>query len=241
MTARPLCALLLFLAMGLSGCSNSPRLITFTTPNGSDGRALYALPPVSAKRPVPVVIYNHGRLIHGDDFYLSAAMGYDIRAFVQELASEGYAVIAPIRRPAATSDENADLLAGAMDYVKDQASIDATRVGILAFSLGGGPSFRASAEMDDIKALVLISPRIPPQDVEDKLGSVSAPVLILYGKKDLDGVIETADRVLIPGMIALQKKFQVRNDFNVRHRWFMKPHAAYWKEIVKFLTKYLKT
>lgn len=233
MTGLALCAVF------FCGCQGQVHYVKFTTPLGVEARALYRS-PAGPKRPAPAVIYNHGRLVDGNDVERSASLGYDVTDFVDELASEGYAALAPIRDPKNGVDENQDLLEGALLFLKEQKEVDAERIGIMGFSLGGAPSFRVAGSWEAVKCLVLLSPRIPPAVAEDNLESVHAPILILYGKKDLDGVIETADRVLVPGLIAQNKKFEVMSDFDVHHRWFMRIHKTYWQEVSKFLEKYLK-
>ena len=151
----------------VTSCSQtpSPKLITYNTPKGIQIQALYALPETSFGTSVPAIVYNHGRLIHGNDFKRSAQLGYDISHFVDRFAAEGYATIAPIRETSNSREQNEDMLEGVFQFLKNQKRIDTSKIGMVGFSLGGGPTFLAVTKGYNVRCAILISPKISKEDL----------------------------------------------------------------------------
>jgi carboxymethylenebutenolidase len=70
-----------------------------------------------------------------------------------------------------------------LSYVADGPSIDAKRIGILGFSLGGYLAMALAAEERRIRAVIGLSGGLPP-GWEDQVSTGMAPVLLLHGTKD---------------------------------------------------------
>ncbi len=71
----------------------------------------------------------------------------------------------------------------AVSYVTEQPGIDAQRVGLLGFSLGGYLAMALAVEDPRIRAVVELSGGLPP-GWEDRVTKDMAPVLLLHGAND---------------------------------------------------------
>ncbi|HEY4050117.1 MAG TPA: alpha/beta fold hydrolase [Acidobacteriaceae bacterium] len=71
----------------------------------------------------------------------------------------------------------------AVSYVAERPGIDAQRIGILGFSLGGYLAMALAAEERRIRAVIELSGGLPP-GWEDQVSTGMAPVLLLHGTND---------------------------------------------------------
>jgi carboxymethylenebutenolidase len=71
----------------------------------------------------------------------------------------------------------------AVSYVAARPGIDAQRIGILGFSLGGYLAMALAAEERRIRAVIALSGGLPP-GWEDQVSTGMAPVLLLHGTND---------------------------------------------------------
>lgn len=219
--------------------SDSAKLISFTTPAGLNVQAFYKTPPY-ASRPYTAIIYHHGRLLRGMDYKHSATLGYNIQDFVNRLALDGYAVIAPLRDNYSDEAVLRDINDGAVQYLLRQKDVLPMRMGVVGYSLGGNPSYLIGTQTSLIKAVVLISPVIFEKFlIEENARKNKVPMLILYGKKDLDSVLKTCESSIVPHLKKHGHKYQARIQFDVEHKWFMKVRPEFWSKVEAFLHRFL--
>ena len=100
-------------------------------------------------------------LVHG-----AGAFGVDMVDHAKALKNHGYGVLMFDLRAHGRSEgetctygwrETADLL-GALDYLQNRADVDAGRIGVLGFSLGGQIALRAAAQSEAIRGVVADGP-----------------------------------------------------------------------------------
>jgi carboxymethylenebutenolidase len=174
--------------------------------SGSDSiRAWVVYPQRSSKAPVVIVVH--------EIFGLSTW----IRAVADQLAAEGFIAIAPDMLtgkhvPGSPDSMNVDSAVAAIRTLKPddvQRQLDAVasygmtlpaalpKYGIVGFCWGGGISFAHAAHAPTLGASVVYYGTSPTRE---QLANVRAPVLGLYGEKDMrvDATIPLADSVLLP-------------------------------------------
>jgi dienelactone hydrolase len=224
-----------------AGCApaHEARLIEFTTPGGRNVVALYRLPRFAGF--VPAVLYHHGRMVTGHDVKRSAELGYNIEEFVDRLAAEGYATLAPLR----TGDESAgdliDINEGAVLFLKKDLRVDPKRIGLMGFSLGGRPAMLGAQESDAFRCLVLLSPKMPEGLLtKRRLERVRMPVVLFYGTHDIEEVKRRSEELFIPAMTELGLPMEIHNRYKALHRWFLKVRKEYWTDLSRFLELNLK-
>ena len=71
----------------------------------------------------------------------------------------------------------------AVSYVAERPSIDAKRIGVLGFSLGGYLAMALAAQEPRIRAVIALSGGLPP-GWENEVSTGMAPVLLLHGTND---------------------------------------------------------
>ena len=81
----------------------------------------------------------------------------------------------------------------AVSYVAERLGIDAQRIGILGFSLGGYLAMALAAEERRIRAVIALSGGLPP-GWEDQVSTGMAPVLLLHGTNDAVVPVDEAYR-----------------------------------------------
>jgi carboxymethylenebutenolidase len=168
---------------------------------GGDVIEAYAATPVAATGAGGVVVIHH-------------MPGFDeaTKEIVRRFASWGYAAVAPNLHhrdaPGAASDDAAAAnraaggvadeqlvgdVSGAIDHLKAVAGSNG-KVGTIGFCSGGrqsvlaGTALAVDAVVDCYGAFVLSDPPAemnrPPMSIRDRLGSLTAPVLGLFGAED---------------------------------------------------------
>ena len=94
----------------------------------------------------------------------------------------------------------------AVSYVAERPRIDARRIGVLGFSLGGYLAMALAVEDRRIRAVIELSGGLPP-GWEDQVSKGMAPVLLLHGANDATVPVSEAykaQRVLIERGVACE-------------------------------------
>jgi len=172
-----------------------PATVTFTALVGDrkeERRALVCRPP--GTRPFPVVVFNHGSIVDGWGWPGAASRGYRLDHVCEAIAGQGIIVLAPIREPAPRGrgfqhyePAYRDVVSSAIDHAKTLTGVDATRVGLVGFSMGGLVSYQVSTERKDLRAVALLAPAAGRGVLAQSLSrarDVSAPVLLLVEAGD---------------------------------------------------------
>jgi dienelactone hydrolase len=221
------------------GAPKKYSLVEFTTPRGLKVKALFQTPS-NSKKPYAAILYHHGRLIHDIDYERSARAGYDIRGFVAQLAWDGYAVLAPLRRENTSDAFLKDLNEGSIRYLKSRGDIDPSRLGLVGFSLGGNPAYVGASQCEEFRAAAMISPVIHDRFLTpENAAKVKAPMLILYGAKDFTKVLHTCENSIVPILKQQGHRFHARVQYDVEHKWFMTVRPEFWDQIRAFLYRFL--
>jgi dienelactone hydrolase len=154
----------------------------------------YAEKTGAAARPVVV-------MLHGVDG-LGTQSGVQIDKFARQIAGEGFLVFVPHYFDAADGADTAPIpglfarrvprvgfypprIAAAVDHAKKQPGADATHLGLIGLSLGGGLAlqYAEGAPAGTIEALVDFFGYIPDQAILDNVSRLP-PTLILHNKAD---------------------------------------------------------
>ncbi len=137
-------------------------------------------------------------MLHG-----KAGLGEGQRSYASWLATQGYVALAPdyftpIGMTAekfdasfytTSVDQAREVMAQGLEALKSLSYVDAKRLGVVGFSLGGYFTF-IMASRDDVKGIVsyygayaptLRAPRYPLADI---IAQIKAPVLMFHGDKD---------------------------------------------------------
>ncbi|MBI3356678.1 MAG: dienelactone hydrolase family protein [Nitrospirae bacterium] len=214
-------------------------------------RAFVAAPQTKEKRPAIIVIQEWWGLTD------------HIKGIAKRYAEEGYVAIAPDLYSrlgyALTTDAGeagklmntlkqeeglADLNA-TVNYLKSVPEVDAKRIGVTGFCMGGSYALMLPCVNAEIKAAVPFYGQVPNPDAP--LQKLSAPVLYLYGEDD--GWITKAD---IQRLAAALKKYQKTGEIKTYpgapHAFFRdtdksvyRPEAAKdaWARAMKFFKQHL--
>lgn len=131
----------------------SPREVSFTAPDGYALSATYWGSDAQPPQPAVILVHQFNSTRH------------DFDAFVPLLREHGYAVLAyDIRGFGESKNGPADIndfpkdVSGAVAYLKAQADVDHSRIGIIGASVGANVAFVASGSIPDIHAAVALSP-----------------------------------------------------------------------------------
>jgi hypothetical protein len=148
------------------------------------GRTVYLPQNVPPSVKVPIFAWENGMC------YLYGRM---YQAFLQEVASHGYLVIAPGARDKldqgrSTADWQLDTISQARGWANAPFSIDRTKVAVGGHSCGGGETFRNLARVDpsEVTTGLIFNSASPPEVLDD----ISVPMLWVHG-----GQTDTEDRI----------------------------------------------
>lgn len=151
--------------------------------------------PASApgQRPAIIVLHGSGGVLFP---------GFDLRDRASDLSKQGYAVFYPhlfnrtghiFVRPSQVHENLpvwTETVRGAVTYVGQQANVDASRIALMGYSLGGYLSLLSAAQDSRIDAVVEVSGAL------DKAGiKRMPPTLILHGAKDETVPVSKAERL----------------------------------------------
>jgi carboxymethylenebutenolidase len=140
-----------------------------------------------------------------------------IKDVARRFAAEGYFAVAPDlysrqgHKVAIDANLAAELMEGlkqqdgiddllsTINWIKTQSGAQATRIGVIAFCMGGSYAMLLPCVTRDIKAAAPFYGEIPP---DDKLRNLGCPIFYAYGEND--GWIQRAD---VDRLAAALKKF----------------------------------
>ena len=258
------CIFALITALLPEGLEAGTKWVELKTKDGKTIQAIYGTPDSAGKH--PAVIYNHGLIIRKMGYYEKARRGYDVKDFVEGLASNGFAAIAPIRETGRVEDlsaglpprtdisaeewteaieEGLDLVNSSMQFLKSQPDVAGDKIGVMGFSEGGLITFWSPILYKDLKAVVIMSPgnmgssSYRFRNALKKVDTITAPVFLTFGDSDSRKIRDNCFNHLIPKMERLGKTFEYKV-YNGDHRWFQKVRKEYWDDIISFFNKHLK-
>ena len=233
--------------------AESIRETTVQYPSGNvTVRAFVAAPQTKERRPAIIVVQEWWGLT---DHIKDVACRY---------AAEGYVAIAPDLYSrlgyALTSDPGEagklmntlkqedglkDLLA-TVTYLKSVPEVDAARIGVTGFCMGGSYALMLPCVNKDIKAAVPFYGQVPNPDAP--LEQLAAPVLYIYGEDD--GWITKADvQRLAAGLKKYNKSGEIKTYSGAPHAFFRdtdktvyRPEAAKdaWARALAFFGQHLR-
>ncbi len=223
---------------------------------------LYLPSGIEPGRRYPAVVINHG----GSD-----GVEFQTRGWARELAREGFVVILPQFRGQGGSEGRFEFSGGEVDdslaaynFLKGLDYVDADRIGMVGYSLGGLVTLNALEREPGIKAAVLVSAisdpaaffedtfRDKPRDFQslaerhkmdmrersplERLASINASVLILHGELDTK-VSPEQSRRLYDMLKASGKEVNIKVYPYINHEmvWYDRPKT----ETLEFLRAHL--
>lgn len=154
--------------------------------------ALLCLP--EGNGPFPLAVFNHGSIVDGWGWPGASAQGYRLDRVCEAIAAEGIVVFAPIREISPRGrgfdryeEKYPGIVMRAVDHAKTLPKVDASRIALVGFSMGGLVSFLVGTERKDLRALALLAPAaghgVLRREVQ-KAASISAPTLLLIEASD---------------------------------------------------------
>ncbi len=230
------------------------RETTVQYPNGTvTVRAYVAAPQTKEKRPAVIVVQEWWGLTD------------HIKDIARRYAAEGYVAIAPdlysrlgnalttdpveagkLMNTLKQEDGLADLNA-TVTYLMFVAEVDAKRIGVTGFCMGGSYALMLPCVNADIKAAAPFYGQVPNPDTP--LQNLAAPVLYIYGEDD--GWITKADvQRLAAALKKYQKAGEIKTYPGAPHAFFRdtdktvyRPDAAKdaWARTLAFFKQHLKT
>jgi len=203
--------------------------------------ALYLHP--KKDKVLPAIVFNHGGVIEKMGYAKASRMGYDLEGYVRVVGDSGYACIAPIRNDVSLFS-GVEAVKGAIRFLESQTNIDRNNIAIIGYSKGGIIACQSVIDGINAKAVVLMSPAGIDMDINSlkgKLQSIKIPVFLTLGDKREDpNSINFCYKILIPELEGSNKSFEYIKDYPGDHKWFWVVRPRHWKDVVRFLDKYLK-
>ncbi len=186
-----------------------------------------------------------------------------IKEIAQRFAREGYVALAPdlysraghqvtkdpqeaakLMESLKSQDTLKELNATVTQYLKSQPFVDAWKIGVVGFCMGGTFSLMLAAHNSDVKAAVAFYGQIPPTD---SLKYLVAPVLYIHGGADMWILKREAER-LAQGLKQFGRPGEVHIYPDCPHAFFndtrpevYRPTEAQdaWQRTLKFFTNHL--
>jgi carboxymethylenebutenolidase len=176
-------------------------------------RAYVAMPKIGERRPAIIVVQEWWGL---DDHMKDVARRYAAEgyvAIVPDLYSRLNNEVVPLSKPNRAGELMAALkqedglkdLNATVAYLKSVPEVDAARIGVTGFCMGGSYALLLACVNADIKATVPFYGQVPNPDTP--LQKLVAPVLYIYGEDD--GWITKAD---VQRLVAALKKYNKPGD-----------------------------
>lgn len=233
--------------------ADSMRETTVQYPSGKvvTMRAFVAVPQAKEKRPAIIVVQEWWGLTD------------HIKDIARRCAGEGYVAIAPdlysrLGHPLTTDaseagrlmhtlkqDDGLNDLNATVDYLKLAPEVDATKIGVTGFCMGGSYALMLPCVNPEIKAAVPFYGQVPNPDTP--IQKLACPLLYLYGEDD--GWITKAD---VQRLTAALKKYnkpgEIKTYPGASHAFFRdtdpsvyRPDAAKdaWARAKAFFKQYL--
>ena len=216
--------------------------------DGGSAKGHLASPDDGVKRPGLIVIQEWWGL------------NDHIKDIAGRFAKEGYAALAPdlydgvVTKDAGEAgklmqslDQEKALkkLGGAVDYLASQPDVDSDHIGVTGFCMGGTFALLLACGNPKIKASAPFYGDVPP---EDKLKSLSAPVLFFGGDQD-QWINEEKRKRLEAALLKYEKVGEVKVYRGAGHAFFndTRPEAYdkkaaddAWRRVTHFFASYLK-
>jgi alpha-beta hydrolase superfamily lysophospholipase len=140
---------------------------------------------------------------------VTGSTNIDLLSLIQDLHREGYNVLtfdlrnhgqSAAARPVSFGQSEAKDLLGALAYLDGRDDVDASRIGVLGFSIGANAALFALPQTDQIRALVAVQPMTPSlftvrltSDFLSFFGSVvrglAEMVYRLFGGPRMEGIV----------------------------------------------------
>ena len=234
-----------------------------TTPTtvrfGGGIAAVRALPKAKSKRPAVILLHERYDIDqHTKDLTVKLAQAGFV-GFAPDLFSRFSGDKKALQRGEARvelrDDEALRDLGEAVDYLKRQSTVDASRIGIIGVCQTGRQSLLLAAHRSDIAASVVLygavgekewlTNELRPEPVERLIEQLSCPVLGIFG--EADHIISVDSILRFRGCLEQSKKsYHIRIYPNVPHGWLndtmpgrYRKEAAKdaWRLILSFLKK----
>jgi carboxymethylenebutenolidase len=181
-------------------------MATFTS-GGKSIRIDHYPPSQAGSSPAVILVHGSGGPLHGLDPFASQAALFGVHVFVLHYFERtGHNWVAPSQ-----IEPNflvwLETLKDAVSFVASQPSIDASRIGLLGFSLGAFLSLSLATQDSRIAAVAELFGGLPEQFTKDARNL--PPVLILHGAQDTTVPIDQAhelERILQEKKIPYQIK-----------------------------------
>jgi dienelactone hydrolase len=181
-------------------------MATFTS-NGKPIRIDHYPPNHAGSSPAMILIHGSGGPLHGLDPFASQAAMFGLHVFVLHYFERtGHNWVAPSQIESHFLDW-LETVKDAVSFVAGQPGVDASRIGLLGFSLGAFLSLSLATQDSRISAVAELFGGLPEQFAKDA-GNLP-PVLILHGAQDTTVPIDRAhelERILQQHKIPYQIK-----------------------------------
>jgi carboxymethylenebutenolidase len=181
-------------------------MATFTS-NGKPIRIDHYPPNHAGSSPAVILIHGSGGPLHGLDPFASQAAMFGVHVFVLhyfERTGHNWAAPSQIESYFLAW---LDTVKDAVSFVASQPGVDASRIGLLGFSLGAFLSLSLATQDSRITAVAELFGGLPEQFAKDAANL--PPVLILHGAQDTTVPIDRAhelERILQQHKIPYQIK-----------------------------------
>jgi dienelactone hydrolase len=181
-------------------------MATFTS-NGKPIRIDHYPPNHAGSSPAVILIHGSGGPLHGLDPFASQAAMFGVHVFVLhyfERTGHNWAAPSQIESYFLAW---LDTVKDAVSFVASQHGVDASRIGLLGFSLGAFLSLSLATQDSRIAAVAELFGGLPEQFAKDAANL--PPVLILHGAQDTTVPIDRAhelERILQQHKIPYQIK-----------------------------------
>lgn len=208
--------------------------------------ALLCMP--KGEGPFAVVIFNHGSIVDGWGWPGASAQGYRLDRVCEALAAEGFVIFAPIRENSPRGrgfdryeEKYREIVMHAVDHAKTLPKVDASRIALAGFSMGGLVSFLVSTDRSDLRALALLAPAagrgVIAQGVQ-RVAAITAPTLVLIESGDAPPIRRGVD-MIEQTMRGENKNIKVvRYDRGGGHALFY-DLGYWWDDLRAFLREHL--
>ncbi len=208
--------------------------------------------PDGAPGPQPAVVVIHewwGLNDHIKDIARRfAARGYvalapDLYSRLGSKVTKDASEAARLMSQLSSQDALLDLNA-AIGFLKQQPAVDARRIGLVGFCMGGTLALTMATHNSDIKAAVIFYGKVPPLETLD---SLLCPVLYHYGEQDgwvtkqeMERLRQGLQQFGKPGeVVTYQAQHAFFND--TRPEVYRKEDAeAAWRRTIEFFTRHLR-
>lgn len=198
--------------------------------------------------PFPVAIFSHGSVVDGWGWPGARTQGYRLDRVCEALASEGIVTFAPIREISPRGrgfdryeEKYREIVMHAVDHAKTLPKVDASRIALVGYSMGGLVSFLVSTDRRDLRALALLAPAAGRGVIDKEVqraAAIGAPTLVLIESGDSPPIRKGVE--MIEQTMRDQNKniTVIRYDRGGGHRLFY-DLGYWWDDVRAFLREHL--